>query len=185
MAIDGKNKDFYWLQVFWTPERLLFSSICFFFSERAVDSRFKKLSLGIFLCFAGFSWADILRFRRETGEIVLEKIGGNKCGFRGNWLEHFEGSKILYVHRPKALNALIVQPHEILIQEILCLYNNAINLLYAATNQSKNKREVQNLRISTSQRNLTWDPTVRSAYWLALHHREIENNKVRTLKFNN
>ena len=81
--------------------------------------------------------------------------------FVGKQLEHLESKEILFVHRPKSLNALNFREYKILTEQNPCLCNNVINRLSAATNQSTNDQREQTLHLDTSQLALNQGPTVR------------------------
>ena len=62
-------------QPFWTPDCLFFASRLFSL-ERVSELCMETLPRDVFLCFAGFIWADLQGIRRETGDFLLEKPQG-------------------------------------------------------------------------------------------------------------
>ena len=63
--------------------------------------------------------------------------------FVGKSLEHLENREILCVQRPKFLTVSASPGYKTLREWIRCLYNNVIDRLCAATNQSTNDRSEQ------------------------------------------
>ena len=64
------------------------------------------------------------------------------------------------VHRPKTSYASSVQGHKILRKWIYSLCSNAVFRMCAATNQSRNDRWVETIRVNTHQLVLIRDRTV-------------------------
>ena len=94
---------------------------------------------------------DTLRYSR-----LKEKI----FAFVGKRVEHLESREILCAHRPKFLIVSVVPGYKILRKWIRCLYNNVIDCLCVATNQSTSDQKGQTLNLDTNQLVLNQDPTV-------------------------
>ena len=78
------------------------------------------------------------------------------------WASHWNTwrVKILCVYRPKFLTVSAVQECKILREWVRCLYNNVIDRLCLATNQSTNDQREQKLHLDTKEIDLNQDPTV-------------------------
>ena len=145
--------------LFLTTERFFFVSKLFFLAIVA-KLRLETLPFDVFLWLASFLWVDLLCIRIETGQTFWTRLKKVAFAFAGKRLEQLESREILRVHRPKSLNALNVREFKLLTEQILCLCNNVIYRLSAATNQSTNDQREQTLQLDTSQLAVNQDPTV-------------------------
>ena len=102
------------------------------------------------------------------GQVLKKKI----FAFVGKWLEHLESREFLCVHRPKILTVSAGPRYKILREWIRCVYNNVIDPLCLATNQSTSDQKEQTLHLDTSQLVLNQDPTVCQGKLFPLRHGE-------------
>ena len=113
-----------------------FSKINNVVSFYAVQVSFKKI---FYIC------------AQEPDEMFWARLKEKTFAFVGKRLEHLESREILCVQCPKFLIVSAVPGFETLRKWILCLYNNVIICLYAATSQSINDRRELKLRLYTKQ----------------------------------
>ena len=97
-------------------------------------------------------------FAETTDELFWTKQKVKAFAFAGKRLERLDNREILCVHRPKFLTVSARPGCKMLRRWIRCLYNNVIDRLCVATNQSINYSREQMLRLNTSP--LALIPTV-------------------------
>ena len=108
------------------------------------------------VCFEQIYYA----FAKTPDKIFWARLKEKIFAFVGKQLEHLEIGEILCVHRPKILTVSAGPGYKILRQWIQCLYNNVIDRLCVATNQSINDQREQMLHLESNQLGLNQDPTV-------------------------
>ena len=119
-----------------------FATWCFFMLWRFPLSRFVMQSRRNWINSFGQDW-------RKKFFAFVEK-----------WLEHLESRENLCVHRPIFWTVSAGPWYKVLREWIRYLYNNVIDRLCVATNQSTNDQREQTLQLDTSQLVLNQEPTV-------------------------
>ena len=77
-------------------------------------------------------------FAKKPDKLFWARLKEKTFAFVGKRLEHMESKEILCVPCPKILSFSAVPGYKILRKRIRCLYNNVIDRLCVATNQSTN-----------------------------------------------
>ena len=99
-------------------------------------------------------------FAKKPDELFWVRLMEKIFAFVGNWLEHLESKEILCVHHPESLTVSAGPGYTVFRELIRCLYNNVIDRLFVATNQTTNDQREQTLHLDTSQLILNQNPTV-------------------------
>ena len=99
-------------------------------------------------------------FAKNPDKLFWARLKEKIFAFMRKRLENMESREILCVHRPKILTVSASPGYKNLREGIRCLYNNVIDRLCVATNQSTNDQREQTLHLDTSQLVLNQDPTV-------------------------
>ena len=97
---------------------------------------------------------------KKSDKIFWARLKEKIFAFVGKGLKHLESRETLCVHRPKLLTVSAGQGYKFFREWLRCLYNNVIDRLCVATNQSTNDQREQTLHLDTSQIVLNQDPTV-------------------------
>ena len=102
----------------------------------------------------------IMHSQKKPDKLFWARLKEKFFAFGGKRLEHMESREILCVHRSQYLTVSAGPGYKILSECIRCLYNNVIDRLCVATNQSTNDQREQTLHLDTSQLVLKQVPTV-------------------------
>ena len=138
------------MRLFRRPECVFFASKLYVL-KTIVELHFEFSTCDVFLCFAGFLWADLLRILKTPEKLLWVRLRERTFAFVGKLLENLESREFLSVHRLKLLTVLTGPWYKTLTGWIRCLYINVINRLCVATGQSINDRREHMLRLDTSQ----------------------------------
>ena len=99
-------------------------------------------------------------FAKKPDKLFWARLKEKTFEFVGKCLEDLKSRKILCVHRPKFLTVSAGQGYKILREWIRSLYNNVIDRLFVATNQSTKDQSDETLHLDSNQLVLNQDPTV-------------------------
>ena len=99
-------------------------------------------------------------FAKKPDKLFWARLKEKILAFVGKRLEHLESRAILCVHRRNFSTVSAGLGYKILREWIRCFYNNVIDRLCVATNQSTNDQREQTLHLDTSQLVPNQVPTV-------------------------
>ena len=97
---------------------------------------------------------------KKPDKLFWARLKEKIFAFVAKRLEHLESREILCVHCPNFLTASAGLGYIILSERIRCLYNDVIDCLYMATNQSTIDQREQTLHLDTSPLLLNQDSIV-------------------------
>ena len=134
-----------------TPECLFFASKLYVL-ETILEPGFEILPREVFLCFAGFLWADILCIRKKN-RITSSGLDWWKGHFhlRESYWNTWSIQQIRMFSVQKFWSFQPVRDKKNLSEWIRCLYDKVIDRLCVAKSQSINDRREEMLCLDTSQ----------------------------------